>query len=81
MRRAYQRRDDGSVEISASNCPLTPPDDAAEGVAEGRGVTSTAFSPTDTPVLSRWAKVLSMLQALISLLIVAILASRAVGLL
>jgi hypothetical protein len=43
--------------------------------------TSTAFSPTDTPVLSRWAKVLSMLQALISLLIVAILASRAVGLL
>ena len=43
--------------------------------------TSTAFSPTDTPVLSRWAKVLSMLQALISLLVVAILASRAVGLL
>lgn len=43
--------------------------------------TSTAFSPTDTPVLSRWAKVLSMLQAVISLLIVAILASRAVGLL
>lgn len=43
--------------------------------------TSTAFSPTDTAVLSRWAKGLSMLQALISLLIVAILASRAVGLL
>ena len=43
--------------------------------------TSTAFSPTDTPVLSRWAKVLSMLQDLISMLIVAILASRAVGLL
>jgi hypothetical protein len=43
--------------------------------------TSTAFSPTDTAVLSRWAKVLSMLQAVISLLIVAILASRAVGLL
>jgi hypothetical protein len=43
--------------------------------------TSTAFSPTDTPILSRWAKVLSMLQALISLLVVAILASRAVGLL
>jgi hypothetical protein len=43
--------------------------------------TSTAFSPTDTPVLSRWAKVLSMLQAVISLLIVAILASRAIGLL
>ncbi len=43
--------------------------------------TSTAFSPTDTAVLSRWAKVLSMLQAVISLLIVAILASRAVGML
>jgi uncharacterized membrane protein len=41
---------------------------------------STAFSPTDTPVLSRWAKVLTMLQSLISLLIVAVLASRAVGL-
>jgi hypothetical protein len=43
--------------------------------------TSTAFSPTDTPVLSRWAKVLSMLQALISLVVVAILAARAVGML
>ena len=43
--------------------------------------TSTAFSPTDTAVLSRWAKALSMLQALISLSIVAILASRAVGML
>ena len=43
--------------------------------------TSTAFSPTDTAVLSRWAKALSMTQALISLTIVAILASRAVGLL
>lgn len=43
--------------------------------------TSTAFSPTDTAILSRWAKVLCMLQALISLSIVAILASRAVGML
>jgi uncharacterized membrane protein len=42
---------------------------------------STAFSPTDTPILSRWAKVLTMLQSLISLLVVAVLASRAVGLL
>jgi len=41
--------------------------------------TSTAFSPTDTAILSRWAKVLCMLQAIISLSIVAILASRAVG--
>ncbi|HWZ85444.1 MAG TPA: hypothetical protein VN032_04535 [Thermoanaerobaculia bacterium] len=43
--------------------------------------TSTAFSPTDTAILSRWAKVLCMFQALISLSIVAILASRAVGML
>jgi hypothetical protein len=43
--------------------------------------TSAAFSPTDTPVLDRWAKVLSMLQAVISLLVVVILGSRAVGLL
>jgi hypothetical protein len=30
--------------------------------------TSTAFSPTDVPVLARWAKVLMMLQSLLSLL-------------
>src|SRR5277367_3408624 len=36
--------------------------------------TSTAFSPTDTAVLSRTAKLGMMLQALISLLIVALLA-------
>jgi len=43
--------------------------------------TSTAFSPTDTPVLSRWAKVLMMLQALISLTTLALLAARAVNIL
>lgn len=43
--------------------------------------TSTTLGPTDTPVLSRWAKLLTAVQALISLLCVAILASRAVGLL
>lgn len=41
--------------------------------------TSTAFSPTDTPVLSRWAKLLTMIQALISLLCVAVLVSKAIG--
>ena len=41
--------------------------------------TSTAFSPTDVPVLSRWAKALMMVQALISLLIIALLAGRAVN--
>lgn len=43
--------------------------------------TSTAFSPTDTPVLSRWAKVLMMVQALISFTTVALLAARAVNIL
>ncbi len=41
--------------------------------------TSTAFSPTDTPVLSRWAKVLTMIQASISLACIAILAARAIN--
>lgn len=43
--------------------------------------TSTAFSPTDCPVLSRWAKVLMMLQAFISFTTVALLAARAVNIL
>jgi hypothetical protein len=43
--------------------------------------TSTAFSPTDTAVLSRWAKAGMMVQALISLTIVALLAARAVNVL
>lgn len=43
--------------------------------------TSTAFSPTDVPVLSRWAKILMMLQSLMSLLIVALLAARAINIL
>jgi hypothetical protein len=43
--------------------------------------TSTAFSPTDVPVLSRWAKVLMMVQASISLATIALLAARAVNIL
>jgi uncharacterized membrane protein len=43
--------------------------------------TSTAFSPTDTAVLSRWAKVGMMTQSLISLMIVVLLAARAVNIL
>ena len=43
--------------------------------------TSTAFSPTDVPVLSRWAKSIMMVQALISLLVIALLAGRAVNIL
>lgn len=40
---------------------------------------SSTFGPTDAPLLARWAKVLAMIQAFISLLIVVILISRAVG--
>jgi hypothetical protein len=43
--------------------------------------TSTAFSPTDVPVLSRWAKVMMMVQASISLATLAIIAARAVNIL
>lgn len=43
--------------------------------------TSTAFSPTDVPVLSRWAKVMMMVQASISLATIALLAARAVNIL
>lgn len=43
--------------------------------------TSTAFSPTDTPALARWGKVLMMLQSLISLTVLALLAARAVNIL
>ncbi len=43
--------------------------------------TSTAFSPTDCPVLSRWAKGLMMVQSLISFSTVVVLAARAVNIL
>jgi uncharacterized membrane protein len=43
--------------------------------------TSTAFSPTDVPVLARWGKVLMMLQSLISLTVLVLLAARAVNIL
>ncbi len=40
---------------------------------------SATFGPTDSPVLARWAKVVTMLQVLISLIIVVLLISHAVG--
>jgi hypothetical protein len=43
--------------------------------------TSTAFSPTDVPVLSRWAKVMMIVQSMISLATVALIAARAVNIL
>ena len=43
--------------------------------------TSTAFSPTDTAALTRWAKTLMMMQSAISLTVIAVLAARAVNVL
>jgi hypothetical protein len=43
--------------------------------------TSTAFSPTDTAVLSRGAKLGMMAQSLISLMIIVLIAARAVNIL
>jgi hypothetical protein len=42
---------------------------------------SSTFGPTDAPLLARWAKVLAMTQIFISLTIVVLLISRAVGVL
>jgi hypothetical protein len=42
---------------------------------------SSTFGPTDSPLLARWAKVLAMIQVLISLTIVVLLISRAIGVL
>lgn len=43
--------------------------------------TSTALSPADTAALTRWAKVLMMIQATISLTVMVLLAARAVNIL
>lgn len=42
---------------------------------------SSTFGPTEAPLLAHWAKVLSMIQIFISLSIVILLISRAVGVL
>jgi hypothetical protein len=42
---------------------------------------SSTFGPTDAPLLARWAKVFAMVQIFISLSIVILLISRAVGVL
>jgi hypothetical protein len=43
--------------------------------------TSSTFGPTDAPLLARWAKLFTMLQIAISLTIVIVLISRAIGVL
>jgi uncharacterized membrane protein len=42
---------------------------------------STAFSPTDVMPLSRWAKMLMMLQSSVSLVTVVLVVARAVNIL
>lgn len=42
---------------------------------------SSTFGPTDSPLLARWAKILAIVQILISLTIVVLLISQAVGVL
>jgi uncharacterized membrane protein len=83
------REQPGAMKNSAFLFPqMTRPSCAEEGWAPNfvdylflAFNTSTAFSPTDTSVLTRWAKVAMMLQSLISLTVVALLAARAVNIL
>ena len=42
---------------------------------------ATALSPTDTYPLTRWAKMLMMIEAIISMLTIIVLAGRAVNIL
>ena len=42
---------------------------------------SSTFGPTDSPLLAQWAKLLTMMQSFISLSIVMLLISRAIGVL
>jgi hypothetical protein len=42
---------------------------------------SSTFGPTDAPLLARWAKMFAMVQIFLSLSIVILLISRAVGVL
>jgi hypothetical protein len=79
---------EGSFLFPQMTLDASDPDSSASGWSPGfvdylflAFNTSTAFSPTDVPVLSRWAKLLMMLQASISLATIALLAARAVNIL
>ena len=78
----------------AVDAPERGADDRGATIAEAQGWrpgfvdylfvafnTSTAFSPTDVPVLSRWAKLTMMVQAAISVVAVVLLVGRAVNIL
>ncbi len=79
---------EGSFLFPQMTLDTSDPDSSANGWSPGfvdylflAFNTSTAFSPTDVPVLSRWAKLLMMLQSCISLATIALLAGRAVNIL
>lgn len=79
---------EGSFLFPQMTLDVSDPDSPANGWSPGfvdylflAFNTSTAFSPTDVPVLSRWAKVLMMVQSIISLATIAVLAGRAVNIL
>ncbi len=79
---------DGAFLFPQMTMPAGPQSPLAQGWSPGfvdylflAFNTSTAFSPTDVPVLSRWAKGLMMVQAGISLITIALLAARAVNIL
>jgi hypothetical protein len=88
---ARERREvhgEGSFLFPQMTLDTSDPDSAANGWSPGfvdylflAFNTSTAFSPTDVPVLSRWAKLLMMVQSSISLATIALLAGRAVNIL
>jgi hypothetical protein len=80
--------EEGSFLFPQMTLDASDPDSSAQGWAPGfvdylflAFNTSTAFSPTDVPVLSRWAKLLMMVQSIISLATIALLAGRAVNIL
>jgi branched-subunit amino acid transport protein len=79
---------EGSFLFPQMTLDASDPDSSAHGWSPGfvdylflAFNTSTAFSPTDVPVLSRWAKLLMMVQSIISLATIALLAGRAVNIL
>jgi branched-subunit amino acid transport protein len=80
--------EEGSFLFPQMTLDASDPDSSANGWSPGfvdylflAFNTSTAFSPTDVPVLSRWAKLLMMVQSSISLATIALLAGRAVNIL
>lgn len=87
----HERKDFGSHSFVFPQMQIEKSQQACFGIRDWRPhfadylflsfTTSSTFGPTDAPVLARWAKMLSMVQIAISLAIVVLLISRAVGVL